>query len=213
MNINLRTEGLFHRDQLESWVLSRQLAINKAVGDGMRAFVPGVKAAVRTQAQQGLKIKKRQFLQTFSAKVFDRKPRVLPVMYVYNATRWAGIHEHGGTIRGPLLIPLLGDKRIGRKAFRRIVTDLLRTGNAFFKQVNGKTILFAENIRENSRGLSGFKRAERTRSGAKRIKRGQEVPIAVLVPRVTLKKRLRIGDTVRREVPRLAALIQTRLNS
>ena len=41
----------------------------------------------------------------------------------------------------------------------------------------------AENIKENAGQLGRFKRAERGRTGAKQIKRGQEIPIAVLVNR------------------------------
>ena len=45
----------------------------------------------------------------------------------------------------------------------------------------------AENISENARSLARFRRAERERSGTKRLRRGQEIPVAVLVQRVNLK--------------------------
>ncbi len=84
---------------------------------------------------------------------------------------WLGLHEKGGTVSGNLLIPLLPG-RIGPKRFKAVVDGLLRSGNAFFVEKNGKVILMAENIRENASQLTRFKRAERARTGAKQIKRG-----------------------------------------
>lgn len=69
----------------------------------------------------------------------------------------------------------------------------------------------AENIRENASHLNRFKRAERARTGAKQIKRGQEIPIAVLVKSVSLKRRLDLTGAVQRSLPRLASAIQKEL--
>jgi hypothetical protein len=65
-----------------------------------------------------------------------------------------------------------------------------------------------ENIRENASQLSRFKRAERARTGAKQIKRGQQIPVAVLVKAVSLKRRLDLTGAVERSLPRLASAIQ-----
>ena len=56
----------------------------------------------------------------------------------------------------------------------------------------GNIVLMAENIKEHDRPLSGFKRRYRKAEGIKRLKRGADVLIAVLVPRVQLKKRLNV---------------------
>ena len=88
----------------------------------------------------------------------------------------------------------------------------MRSGNAWFIRKDGKVILMAENIKENASALTRFKRAERQRTGAKSIKRGQEIPIAVLVPRVTLKRRFDFDGTVRRAMPQLAQFINRYLN-
>jgi hypothetical protein len=69
----------------------------------------------------------------------------------------------------------------------------------------------AENIKENGSQLTRFKRAERGRTGAKQIKRGQEIPIAVLVKRVDLKRRLNLVGGVQRALPALAQAIQKEL--
>lgn len=85
-------------------------------------------------------------------------------------------------------------------------------GNAFFIEKNGRVLLMAENIKENASQLNRFKRAERGRTGAKQIKRGQEIPIAVLVKRVDLKRRLNLAGGVQRALPALARAIQQELD-
>ena len=74
-----------------------------------------------------------------------------------------------------------------------------------------KVLLMAENIKENASQLTRFKRAERGRTGAKQIKRGQEIPIAVLVKSVTLKRRLDLAGAVHGALPQLARAIQNEL--
>ncbi|MCF1444866.1 DUF6441 family protein [Ralstonia pseudosolanacearum] len=59
--------------------------------------------------------------------------------------------------------------------------------------------------------MAGFKRRYRKAEGVKRIKRGADIPIAVLVPRVVLKKRLDIDQLVARRIPRLTAAIEARI--
>ncbi|MGF2481895.1 DUF6441 family protein, partial [Ralstonia pseudosolanacearum] len=67
------------------------------------------------------------------------------------------------------------------------------------------------NIGEHDRPLAGFKRRYRKAEGVKRIQRGADVPIAVLVPRVVLRKRLDIEQVVARRIPRLSAAVQMEL--
>jgi len=85
-------------------------------------------------------------------------------------------------------------------------------GNAYFiKNAKGNIVLMAENIKEHDRPLSGFKRRYRKAEGIKKLKRGADIPIAVLVPRVQLKKRLNVERLVAGRVPRLAAAIEKQL--
>jgi hypothetical protein len=59
--------------------------------------------------------------------------------------------------------------------------------------------------------LARFKRGERLRTGQKRLRRGQEIPVAVLVDSVRLRKRFDLESAVRRKLPRLAQAIQKEL--
>ena len=213
LKISLTTSGLLDKRELAAWTRSRREAIHKAVGLGMRDSSRSLTDALRTRMQSDLAIRKPAFLRSMRAKVLDRDPSRLPALLVGSRVSWLGVHVRGATLTGRMLIPLTeSGRRMGRKAFARVIDTLMRSGNAWFIRKDGKVILMAENIKENASALTRFKRAERQRTGAKSIKRGQEIPIAVLVPRVTLKRRFDFDGTVRRAMPQLAQSINRYLN-
>lgn len=213
MKISLSTAGLFEPRAFRAWTAERQRAIQAAVARGFRGSAPEIVRDARVQMQSAFRVKRSAFVKSLRATVFDRRPDRLPALRIGSRIPWLGIHERGGTINGRMLIPLLPQhQRIGRKRFRAIIDALMRAGNAFFIQKGGQAILMAENIRENDRELARFKRAERGRTGAKRLQRGQEIPIAVLVRRVSLTKRLDLEGTVRRHLPEIAEAIRRALN-
>ena len=214
LKISLTTSGLLDNRELAAWTRSRREAIHKAVALGMRDSSRSLTEALRTRMQSDLAIRKPAFLRSMRAKVLDRDSTRLPALLVGSRVSWLGVHVRGATLTGRMLIPLTeSGRRMGRKAFARVIDTLMRSGNAWFIRKDGKVILMAENIKENASALTRFKRAERQRTGAKSIKRGQEIPIAVLVPRVTLKRRFDFDGTVRRAMPQLAQSINRYLNS
>ena len=213
LKLSLTASGLLDKSRLDAWSRQKQAAIHKAVATGMQSGGKTVADAVRSRVNADFTVRKPAFVRSLRAKVFDRDPDRLPALLIGSRIPWLGIHVRGGTLSGRMLIPLLPEhQRMGRKAFRRVIDGLLRTGNAFFIQRNGKAILMAEAIKENSAELRRFKRAERSRTGAKSIKRGTEIPIAVLVPNVTLKRRFDLEGAVRGQLPVLARAIEQRLN-
>jgi hypothetical protein len=210
VKIDLTASGLFDARQFNAWSTERRDAIRAALKRGMQSGGREVRDAARTQMRGAFNVKRNSFVSSMQAKVLDKKTDRLPALLVGSKIPWLGLHEKGGTVSGNLLIPLLPG-RIGPKRFKAVVDGLLRSGNAFFVEKNGKVILMAENIRENASQLTRFKRAERARTGAKQIKRGQEIPIAVLVKSVSLKRRLDLTGAVQRSLPRLAGAIQKEL--
>lgn len=210
MKIDLTASGLFDARQFNAWSTERRDAIRAALKRGMQSGGREVRDAARTQMRGAFNVKRNSFVSSMQAKVLDKKTDRLPALLIGSKIPWLGLHEKGGTVSGNLLIPLLPG-RIGPKRFKAVIDGLLRSGNAFFVEKNGKVILMAENIRENASQLSRFKRAERGRTGAKQIKRGQEIPIAVLVKSVSLKRRLDLIGAVQRSLPRLASAIQKEL--
>jgi hypothetical protein len=209
MKIDLVAEGLLDRRRFSAWQGDTRKTIHTAVARAMRDTGKEMAERARSEMRAGFKVVKPKFLRSMHAKVFDRKTEEFPALYIGSKVPWLGIHERGGTIRGRMLVPLLPQhRRIGRKAFARVIDALMRSGNAFFIEKNGQQILMAENIAENARPLARFRRAERERTGARRVRRGQEIPIAVLVRRVSLRKRFDLARSVRGDLPRLTAAIR-----
>ncbi len=215
MRLSLTTTGLLDPRQLAAWSTERRRAIHAAVTKGMQSGGREVRDAARSEMRSAFTVKRNSFISSMGVKVFDKKPahlpNSLPALLVGSKIPWLGLHEKGGTVSGNLLIPLLPG-RIGPKRFKAVIDGLMRSGNAFFIEKNGRVLLMAENIKENAAQLGRFKRAERGRTGAKQIKRGQEIPIAVLVKRVDLKRRLNLAGGVQRALPALARAIQQELD-
>jgi hypothetical protein len=212
--MSLTTAGLLDKSTLTAWTQQRQRALHKAVAAGMREGGKSLVATVRRHMQTSFTVKKAAFVNSLRARVYDRHKDTLPALLIGSKIPWLGIHVRGGAIGGRMLIPLTEEgKRIGRRAFKRIIDALIRSGNAYFIHKNGHTILMAENLRENASSLTRFKRAQRQRTGAKKLKRGQDIPIAVLVSSVTLKRRFDLVGVVRGQLPALARAIHTHLKN
>lgn len=213
LKISLTTSGLLDKSTLEAWTRQKQSAIHKAVAAGMQAGGKSVADVVRSRMKSDFTVRKAAFANSLRARVYDRDPDRLPAVLIGSKIPWLGIHVRGGTLSGRMLIPLTEEgRRIGRRAFKRVIDALIRSGNAYFIQKGGSAILMAENLRENASALARFKRAERKRTGTRSVKRGQEIPIAVLVPNVTLKRRFDLAGVVRGQLPVLARAIETQLS-
>ena len=207
MKLTLTASGLLDPRRLSAWSAERRRAIHAAVAKGMASGGRDVREAARAQMRSAFQVRRANFVASLQVKVFNRKPDRLPALWVGSRIPWLGIHERGGTVAGRMLIPLL-PTRIGPKRFKVVIDSLMRSGNAFFVEKNGRVLLMAENIRENANVLGRFKRAERERSGVKRLQRGQEIPIAVLVRRVDLKRRFDLAAGVQRALPALVRAIE-----
>ncbi len=213
LKLSLTATGLFEKSNFEAWSRQKQVAIHQAVAAGMQSGGKAVADVVRGRMNADFRVRKPAFVKSLRSRVFDRDPDRLPALLIGSRIPWLGIHVRGGTLSGRMLIPLLPEhQRMGRKAFRRVIDGLMRSGNAFFIEKNSKVILMAESIKENASELRRFKRAERSRTGAKSIKRGTEIPIAVLVPNVTLKRRFDLEGVVRGQLSVLARAIEKQLN-
>jgi hypothetical protein len=207
MNISLVKEGLFDPAKLVAWTREKQQKIKVGTARAMSAFGRETDLKIRSDVERRFKVKRRNFVTSFKHKVFTTKSDRLPSMVIGSKVPFSGIFERGGTIRGRMLIPMNMDRRIGYVKFRSIVRALMAKGDGFFKNVNGRVILFAEYIPENTRLLAPWRQSMRRTTGT-RLKRGQEIAIAVLVQSVTIRKRLNVESTVRRGLPRLAQLME-----
>jgi len=207
MKMTIRIDSAAAQAQLRRWGGEFRTQVRQAVRHAITSEASEIREDVRRHVGRQMSVVRRFFLKGFTAKVLARDPNRLPALYVGSRIPWAGVHEFGGTITGRLLIPLHG--RVGRKRFKAQIAELMRGGNAYFvKGRQGNLVLMAENLREHDRPLAGFKRRYRQAVGLKRLQRGTDIPIAVLVPRVVLRKRLDIARLVAGRLPRLAVAVE-----
>lgn len=211
MRISIRIDSAAGNAQLRRWGGEFRTKVQKAVERAIRTEAAEIKDDVRGHVAGQMAVVRKSFLKGFTAKVLAKDPNRLPALYVGSRIPWSGMHESGGQIGGRMLIPLHG--RVGRKRFKAQVAELMRGGNAYFiKNAKGNIVLMAENIKEHDRPLSGFKRRYRKAEGVKRLKRGADIPIAVLVPKVVLKKRLNVERLVAGRIPRLSAAVEREIS-
>ncbi|OYY65542.1 MAG: hypothetical protein B7Y51_02855 [Burkholderiales bacterium 28-67-8] len=212
MKVSIRIDSAAGLAQLRRWGGEIRAKVQQAVARAMATEAAELRQDVRAEVAGQMAVVKNSFIKGFTAKVLDRDPNRYPALYVGSRIPWSRIHETGGVIAGRLLIPLHG--RVGRKRFKAQIAELMRGGNAYFiKNSKGNIVLMAENLQEYDRTLSGFKRRYRKAEGVKRLKRGADIPIAVLVPKVVLRKRLDIERMVATRVPRLSAAIEKQLRT
>ena len=212
IRMSVKTRGLINPSDLRTWQRQRRETQRRAVSQAMREWGRPVVQKLQNQALSALK--GRKAARTIRFKLHEKRLDRLPALQIFSPIPWLGIHLEGGTVRGQgkgLLIPLLEGGRIGRKRFKQIVSHIRRNNAGFFKEVNGKVILFAEYQPEYGKPLARFRRAERARQGGGRVKAGADIPIAVLVPQVTIRKRLDWERVVQGELPALASAIERRL--
>ena len=211
MRISIRIDSAAGNVQLRRWGGEFRTKVQKAVERAIRTEATEIKDDVRGHVAGQMAVVRKSFLKGFTARVLAKDPSRLPALYVGSRIPWSGMHETGGQIAGRMLIPLHG--RVGRKRFKAQVAELMRGGNAYFiKNAKGNIVLMAENIKEHDRPLSGFKRRYRKAEGVKRLKRGADIPIAVLVPKVVLKKRLNVERLVAGRIPRLSAAVEREIS-
>ena len=202
MDINLELDLSALTSQFTDWGNSFKKELYAAAAEGFETGGAQITQAMQAQVTSRLQIKNRSFAKSFRHRVYARKKNQPPLMIIGSKIPWVGLHETGGTINGKMLIPF--GPRVSRKRFKQIVDTLMRSGNAFFhKAHSGRIFLFAENIAENDRALTNFKRTHRKDQNLKTLKRGVEIPIAELVTHVQLKKRLDLVALVQSRLPML----------
>lgn len=212
MKISLSIDSAAAKAQLRQWGGEFREKVKVATAKAITAQAVEINTEVRAHVMAHMAVVKKSFLRAFTARMINKDPTRLPALYVGAKVDWSGMHEYGGQIGAKMLIPLHG--RVGRKQFKAQIAQLMRGGNAYFiKNAKGNIVLMAENIKEHAQPLAGFKRRYRKAEGIKRIKRGADIPIAVLVPRVVIKKRLNVEKLVEARIPQLAIAIENQIST
>lgn len=197
--IKVSFAGGFQPHQFRAWSREGQKDINKRVRRAMFEVKPAIDKAAANDIKSGLNVRRANFTRAFQTSVQYQDDARPPIMATVSKIPWLNAHIHGMNI-GPkqakgLMIPInvkalkSGGSRIGYRAWQKIVAQLASQGNLHFVKRKGKVLVLAETA-----GSGNALRRHNKRIGADRYgkKRSLEVPIAVLVPQVTIKKRLNI---------------------
>lgn len=190
--------------------------LKQAASTGLRKGAREVARSARQEMDRAFSVSKRGFANSVTAGPLPDKPGRPPAVLIGSRIPWLGIHETGGSIQGPLLIPLVntraGRTRIGRQRFALIIERLNSAGAIHWvKQPNGNVLLMAENIPSLDGVLGPFKSTVRNESGAKRLKRSQDIPVAILIRNAKMKKRLNLRARIAAELPRITAAIEAEI--
>ncbi len=192
MNIDIKLDGLFKPNLFDAFKKDLTKELNRSTAVGMEQASKEIKTILRNNVKQNLKVNSKSFPNLITSKLYNNRKTSFPLLQFYSREHWLWTHQEGAIIKskgGGMLIPLL-DKRMKAGKFKQVISNLLASKNAFFKEVNGKVYVFAYNNKENTKDLTSFKRQERANTGRKSIKKGEAVPIAILVKSVKIQKRL-----------------------
>lgn len=208
--MSLVGEGLLKPGAMRAWTRERQQHLYSGAARAMREQGRPMAKAANDQARSAMNIKRKSF-PNFKSKVYTARKDIPPVLRIYSAVPWLGMHSRNSTItadgRNRMLIPLI---RIGYWRFKVVISTILRNGAGFWKEINGKVFLFAEYQPEYGQPLARFRRLERTKRGDFAPTRwaGVDIPIAMLVTRVQVKKRIDVERAVRPLIPNLVTAIE-----
>lgn len=222
MPISMKVElgGIFAPGQFDIFRRQNDQEMRKRAATGMESGGKKLVAKLRTVYAGSIKVSKKSFPKAIGSKLYNRKSSEPPALWVGSKVKAIAAHAFGANIPGPVLIPLLDNGRIGRKAFAKIVRGLVRGGNAEFRRVGAKTILFAEAGAAQQSGINigRFRSAERQRQEGRGLKfrkqkgKALEVPIAVLVRNVHVKQSFNFTATVQTGLSLISDAVQIEFN-
>lgn len=198
---------------LNSWVLAGHNSIRDAVAREMKLRQTALQRAAGKAVSSSMRVNKASFPAAWRTRVYTSKPAKMPAVLVQSKIFWMGAQEFGAQISGKrgLLIPF-GNVRIGAKAFRRLLDQVIKSHTGFFRKIGSRLILFA---RSSVRGAaaSRLKRAfASSRMSTNRVGKGEAFPIAVYVRSVRLRPRFSLKAAVTPVVRDLARAIENRVS-
>ncbi|HSE78931.1 MAG TPA: DUF6441 family protein [Alphaproteobacteria bacterium] len=198
------------RGDLKRLVVSELKAGEQAVTAAMREAADGLKGELRGQVEgAGLG---RRLANTWRSQVFPRSGVSLRAAgFVFSkAPTLARVFDEGATIRSrdgfflAIPLPAAGHPRITPAEFESNTGIPLR----FVYRRGRPSLLVAEHARVDRRGQARANRTRR-RDGTtfSRLTGRAAVPVFVLLPQVTLRKRLDIAGAASRWIARVPALV------
>ena len=217
--LKVRIDGL---DRIEKKLTDlAKKKVPAAVAVAMKQGLPDGKAAMKAELQRGLNISKSKFQNVMTGRVQDADKSRMPQAVFYSRAGWLDAHVKGATIRGRagkgVLIPIntKDGKRIGYKAWKQRIQILASQGNLEFRKVKGKVLVYAENLKKQDANLTNRAlRGHNRKVGADKWgrKRSREIPIAIFMKSVKLRKRLDFEAVAKSRIgPGMAARVKAAL--
>lgn len=208
LNLRSRGTGILSPGGILNYTNNFRKKVRMAYSQAVKETTKETKTEMKNKASTAFKVKKRTFLNTFSAKIYDSKPDKLPSVLFLQKIKWFKLHETGGTINGKMVLPFenINGKRMGPKKWKSLLKSLRQNKQSFWKTINGKMILFAVIDRNNSRSLSGYRQTFKARKSIKRVTAGTAIPIGMMVSTIRLKRRYNFTGIVEGFAP--AKIIQ-----
>ena len=191
LSIKSRVTGILSDKGILNYTNNIKKKVKIAYGKAVTEATKETKTEMKNKASVAFKVKKRTFLNTFSAKIYNTKPDKLASVLFLQKIKWFKIHETGGSINGKMVLPFenINGKRMTPKKWKALLKSLQQNKQSFWKNINGKLILFAVIDRANSRSLSGYRQTFKARKNIKRVTAGTAIPIGMMVTTVRLKRR------------------------
>lgn len=204
MQISLVKEGLLANGQLSTWSARTYARIRDSLRGGMQRG--GSRIAAEARAHVQTKLKGKRAAQSIRHRVWDRDRSRLPGLQVSSKIPWLGVHERGRTLSGHMLIPFGSGARMKRSDWKKFIERLFAEGRGFYlkSRRSGARVLMARPAGKGdglTRFRSGLRKRIRAQGGTGRISRTRPIPVALLVTRVTIKRRLNIEQIVKRGLP------------
>lgn len=193
--MTVRFEGWFINSEREKFKEKLRKGLSDAVKKQLQESFKDVKKSLENDVRSNFKVKKQSFAKAFGKKIYDKRTDRLPAMSVYaKLSKIMDGFEGGVTIkpkRNWLFIPTI---RIGPKRFKNVLETLHRTNTLFYKAKGGRMLCLARVTKTNKQVLTKFKKQQRIVTGVKAIRINDEVLIAVMKKKVTLKKKLHLHE-------------------
>lgn len=204
-------DGILTQNGYKSYLESNDKMFKKFYASAVEKAASDAKVEARNELASKFKVKNKAFVNAaVRTEVFKDPSKGFATLHIFSKISWFHAHENNTVInKNKKLIMPIGNTEATRKkpkVFRKMLSDLFKTKDFFFKKINGTTILFAKITKQNSSSLTQEKRfynrknvskinGKNVRSANyKKLKVGDQVPIGVCLDQVRLKKRYNIEE-------------------
>lgn len=204
--IKAKLDGVLSPKGFEKYSKSVKKEILRAYKASQTPAIKDYKNYMGDISKLFFKVTTKNFKNMYTTKKYDKIQDRLPGVLFFTRTHYWNIFDTGGTIKPKnkkgILVPFpLAGKNVtqtkkGKTGFKELLKYLRDNKKSFWKKVNDNLILFAITDKQSNKQLKKYRKDFKSKTGAKRIKTGTTIPIAILKPRVYIRQRFNFGTYV-----------------